>query len=174
MSTKKIIVVVGSTVIIFIVGIIGYQYSNQLTKKTPQIHYHAGFIVYVRGERKDFSGSQYMKIEPCTTAGSERKEDDQLEKAHLHSGVGDVVHVHREGAVWKDLFTNIKFPVSNEPVTGYVNSIQTDRILDTPIRPYDSVVFAFGTVPDEATTAGISQEHIIAVERTKEQCGNGQ
>lgn len=173
MNQKQLIISM-CVVVIGVGGVLGYRYYQKQIHPNIPVHYHAGFIVYVNGIRQDFGDSRYMKIEPCTTAGSEIKEDDQLEKAHLHGGIGDVVHVHREGALWKEFFVNIKYSLPKSTLSGYINTVKTDNLLNVQIRPYDSVVFVFGDVPSEATTAGISKEHIIEVEKTKEQCGIGQ
>jgi len=51
------------------------------------IHYHTGFLIYIDGILQDFSAQKYIEISAY-----------QIEKAHLHDNVGDVVHVHQPGA----------------------------------------------------------------------------
>ena len=85
---------------------------------TEGIHYHAGFKVYTDGQLEDFSQIKYMSVLACEVDEEiEYEENDQLEKAHLHDEVGEVVHVEAEGAKWKDLFQNInyKFDSKNDP-----------------------------------------------------------
>lgn len=65
-----------------------------------EVHFHAGFLVYVDGKLQDFSGDIYMSPNVCRKPDVRlSSEEEQMEKAHLHDGVGDVVHVHRKSAV---------------------------------------------------------------------------
>lgn len=138
-----------------------------------EVHYHAGFQVYVDDEIQDFSDLAYMQIEPCGDEEhkKESEEHEQIEKAHLHDGVDDVVHVHRENAVWGDLFTNINFPISDE-LKAYVNGATVENILNYPITSYDSVVMFQGEINelDEKLKDAVTREHIIEVEGKSETC----
>src|ERR1700730_17097255 len=74
--------------------------------KPKPVHFHAGFQVYVDDKLQDFSDFKYMHEAPCTVNGkplTNNHVDEQIEKAHLHDQIGDVVHVHRLGATWSDL-----------------------------------------------------------------------
>ena len=64
-----------------------------------------------------------MFLKPCLTNGKEdtNSENIQLEKAHLHDNVGDLVHIEARDAFWRDLFTNIKFPMDYAKTAGYIN-----------------------------------------------------
>ena len=142
----------------------------------PAVHYHAGFQVYVDGVRKDFSGFEYMTISPCSQNKKSGKEDPQLEKGHLHDGNGDVVHVHREGAVWQDLFTNLKYTFpSGKEIRAYVNGNQVDDILKQPITPYETVVIMVGKKPPlkDALAHAVTKDRIRAVEKSSEYCATG-
>jgi hypothetical protein len=81
-------------------------------------HYHANFAVFVDGERLDLSAMHYMQdIAAC------KANPDLIlpvERAHLHEGIHDVVHVHHEGATWGHFFTNIGFALGD-------NFLITDR-----------------------------------------------
>ncbi len=75
--------------------------------KPKDLHFHAGFQVYVDDKLQDFSDNKYMDETPCTKNGKplpDVKVDDQLEKAHMHDHKGYIVHVHRKGSNWSDLF----------------------------------------------------------------------
>lgn len=141
-----------------------------------EIHYHAGFRVYIDGVQQDYSDYKYMNFVPC----SEHKEkksnaEEQMEKAHLHDGVGDVVHVHRSGAKWGDLFTNIQVELpKNKELQGFINGIENDDIMDTPIKAYTTAIFLVGET--EASHGGelVSEEHIKEVEAKSELCGSGE
>src|SRR5690242_18124426 len=73
----------------------------------PKVHFHAGFVVFKDDKKLSFSDYKYMNVKPCMVDDKDEEEDPQLEKAHLHDNVGDVVHSEQNGAKWKDLFTNI-------------------------------------------------------------------
>lgn len=157
--------------VILAVGLGAFAYS----KAEPEVHYHAAFQVYVDGAVVDFSATQYMHVEPCGLEDEEEEETPehvQLEKAHLHDGVGDVVHVHREGAVWADLFLNVGY-VFAEPVAGYVNGSRVDSILTYPIEEHDRVLILSNTAVADIRTLFDdvpSVERIKAVENAGESC----
>ncbi len=148
-----------------------FYYFKPRTTQVP-VHYHAGFQVYVNDKLQDFSDLRYMKVSPC--GGVFQRENDQLEKAHLHDGIGDVVHVHRSGAVWGDLFKNIGFqmPTSSEFV-GYLNGNRQENLLNYPIVANDSVVFFQGPIIDmnRKLQARVTDDHIKEVEARSEDCG---
>lgn len=124
------------------------------------MHYHAGFVVYVDGVKQDYSGYQYMNYTPCSEHEEKKSpEEEQVEKAHLHEGVGDVVHVHRSGAVWGDLFNNIGVELAEQP-----------EILSQKIEPNSSVVITIGNKVDSPEY--VTQERIKEVEAKSELCGS--
>lgn len=159
-----------TAVLIVIAGGLFYYFKPHTTE--PSVHYHAGFQVYVDDKLQNFSDLRYMNVSPC--GGVFQRENDQLEKAHLHDGVGDVVHVHRSGAVWGDLFKNIGFqmPTSSEFV-GYLNGNRQENLLNYPILAYDSVVFFEGPIVDmnKKLQARVTDDHIKEVESRSEDCG---
>ncbi len=166
---KKFIVIF----LCFVCVIWGYIYIRGNPISTPaKIHYHAGFLVYVDGARQDFSGDSYMNKDFCAAPHkTETPQEIQIGKAHLHDNVGDVVHVHRPGAVWGDLFTNIHYAFpAGKPVTGYVNGKIMPDILHYPIKPYDSVIFAVGNSTGVDLTKTVSKNHILDVEKHSEAC----
>ncbi len=141
------------------------------------IHYHAGFIVIKNNKIEDFSGIQYMHAKPCGNAPANEKEteaEQQIEKAHLHDFVGDVVHVHREGAAWKDLFTNLAYKIDYADVEGYINGKKIPDFQNQPIKPYDSLVIFNGK--NENITRylkqAVTKSHIEQVEKKSDNCGS--
>ena len=137
------------------------------------VHYHAGFQVYNNGQLVDFSDWKYMDTKPCTANGQEiGHQDDQIMKAHLHEQVGDVVHVHREPAYWRDLFINSKYPLPSY-VVGYINGIKVNDILDNQIHPYDSAIFLIGTHRDISyyMPHAVTKNYIQSIEKHSELCG---
>jgi hypothetical protein len=148
--------------------------STQLPEDA--VHYHAGFQVYVNDELQDYSGIEFMHIEPCGLDEHDDNVDEtneQIEIAHLHDGIGDVVHVHRPGAVWGDLFNNINV-VFPSPTEAYVNGEVVDNILNHPINEYDSMIILSGphTNISEKLDRAVTLEHIIEAEAISETCGS--
>ena len=144
---KKWILRIAVVLIVAVIAFAGVKEYKAVT--TPQkTHYHAGFVVFVNNKKIDFSKAQYMSISPCILHGKEADDASpssiQLDKAHLHDFVGDVVHVERTGAKWGDLFVNIHYPMDYLKVTAYINGKQVQDIQDQPIILDQSVVFFIG------------------------------
>lgn len=179
---KKLFVIVGLLIIVVILGSVRDRLamrseSGEVEKQAPvevkseeDVHYHSGFIVYYEGGRVDFTDWRYMHIEPCGEEHEEGPEAEQEEKAHLHDEVGDVVHVHRNGAVWRDLFVNIGYEM-DEGVVGYVNGQTVENILDKPIVADESVMFVVGSEEGVDLSEEITTERIREVEAMSESCG---
>jgi hypothetical protein len=124
------------------------------------IHYHAGFVVYVDGVQQDLAETRYMNYSACSEHDYEKSAaEEQVEKAHLHDMVGDVVHVHRTGAVWRDLLTNIKLSLPGE-VVAIIEGQLIENPLDLPIEPEQSIVLFVGERP--------SNPHVVATEHIRE------
>lgn len=172
MNKRKVIVVIG---ILFVCGIlITYKIFNKPQLKNS-IHYHAGFVVFDYGIKVDFSDLRYMNVEPCQLHDSDEKETpehNQLEKAHLHDRIGDVVHVHVEGSVWGDLFTNIKYPLDYSNVTAYINGEKISDLKSYPIKANDSAVIFIGKVDEKLLNQAVTADHIKEVESKSETCGS--
>ena len=112
-----------------------------------------------------------MSIKLCVGDEKEHKEDEQLEKAHLHDGVGDVVHVEAEEAKWKDLFMNISYKINpGKQITGFVNGKKVENILDHSIKSYDSVVIFSGHVNEKLLKNAVTKQKIIDAEKRSETC----
>ncbi len=147
------------------------------TRPAAHVHYHAGFQVYINGKLQDYSSFMYMNIKPCvepTDHGTLTPEEEQLEKAHLHDGIGDVVHVHLSNATWQDLFTNIKvrFP-EDMPLEAYRNGERVDDLLNQTIQSYESVIFFVGDTPnkEELLNQQVTKSRILEAESRSETCG---
>ncbi len=107
------------------------------------VHFHSGFQIYIDGKLQDFSNPKYMSLIPCSNDDHQKETED---KAHLHDGVGNVVHVHQAHVVWNDLFTYLKLSVDkNKSVEAYVNGGKIKNIFTTEIQPYDSLVLLIGS-----------------------------
>lgn len=169
---KKWIISVIVVVIVAGVSFAGVKAYKAMT--TPdKVHYHAGLVVFENNKKLDFSGNKYMYIKPCSAKGEEieGENDEQLEKAHLHDNVGDLVHVELGGAIWKDLFTNIKFPIDYSKVIGYVNGKKVENFQDQPIRNFDSLVVFIGKNDTRLLSQAVKKEYIEAEAKKSKTCG---
>ncbi len=160
MKKKQILyLVVGVTIILF--GVIGFVVSKK-PADPEKVHYHAGFVVFENGKKLNFSDNKYMFIKPCTIDGEEIENpgDEQIEKAHLHDNVGDVIHIEEEGAIWRDLFTNINFPVDYSKVEAYINGEIVPNFESQSIKSNDSLVLFFGSVDKSLLSQAPTKEYI--------------
>jgi hypothetical protein len=178
-----------------IIGIVVAVSASMQKAEDPDIHYHAGFQVYVNNELQDFSDLKYMKLTPCGDRHAEglSPEQEQLEKAHLHDLNGDVVHVHRDGATWRDLFTNMEWEMPSEEIVNVYSLAQGGvngenwaifpendindfgrEYLDSEIQPNQSVIFFFGDITDvpEKLETAVTLDRVREVENLSEDCGN--
>jgi hypothetical protein len=172
-SKKTILILIAAALLILGVGAL-FKYGNSQVE-VPDIHYHAGFVVFENGQKVDFSDNLYMNIEPCKVHDANEKETPehiQTEKAHLHDNVGDVVHTHVAGARWRDLFTNIKYPLDYEKVTAYVNGQRVAKFEDLPIVAYNSLVIFVGSTDETLLSQGVTEDRIKEVEAKSELCGS--
>jgi hypothetical protein len=158
---------------VVLVGISTFFIVKKLLR--PQkIHYHAGFVVFQNNKKLDFSDNKYMFIEPCTL----NKKDDasgadiQIEKAHLHENVGELVHVERTGAKWQDLFTNIHFPINYSQTTGFINGKQINDYQLDPIKPYDSLAVFIGKNDSRLLSQAVTKQYIIKMAKKSTTCGD--
>lgn len=161
-----------------ILGLGGLGLSGYYQAQTREVHYHAGILVYVDGVRQDFAKIEYMKLAKCDEHDNGWRglrnylEHEQMEKAHLHDMVADVVHVHRPSAKWRDFFANIGYKLPRDKqVVGYVNGDKIERILDYPIKANDSVRIEVGESTRINQSEQVSKERIKEVEAMSESCG---
>lgn len=159
--------------IIYLVALGGvYWYSLAKNPKT-EYHIHAAFNVYRDNTLIDFSDSKYMHVEPCgdTSNLKRTKAEEQEEKAHLHDGIGDIVHTHRKNAKWSDLFGNMGYDVSGS-VTGYVNGAAVSDVLHQKINAYDRALIMIGGAADVSSKLEMvpSVQRIHDVEAMQESC----
>ncbi len=173
-STGKLLYIV-IPIFIAIVIWFGLMLKNKYFPPKP-IHYHAGFIVINNNKLEDFSSIKYMHTKPCgEEENSEHTaEEEQIEKAHLHDYVGDVVHVHRVNATWKDLFTNLKHPINYSETEAYLNGKKVNNFQDLPIEPYDSLIVFVEESKDanKFLKQAVTKSHMEQVEKKSDNCGS--
>ena len=155
MTKSKVLMIVA-----FLVTVLGLAYAKLATKTGEHIHYHAGFVVYIDGVKQDYSDYKYMNFVPCSQHDEKKSAaEEQIEKAHLHDGVGDVVHVHRSGSTWGDLFKNIGVTLPSDLA-----------ILKQTIEPNSSIVITIGK--EVGNLEKVTLEHIKEVESKSELCAS--
>lgn len=145
------------------------------SKQHDDVHYHAGFSVFVDGVLQDYSGAQFMKISPCLLdEDHEHDFSDVTERIHLHNGVGTVVHVHAEGVTWRQLFESVQIAhLLDREVYTYRNGEPAPELLDAVVMPYESVIFAFGNDVSETEReqGTVTKAQIDHAEAQVEACG---
>lgn len=169
---KRIIIFLSFVCVLAIVGVAYFLTKDMFTPQ--KTHYHAGFVVFQNNKKVDFSDSKYMFIEPCNA--NETKQDSaadiQIEKAHLHENVGDLVHIERTGATWKDLFTNIKYPIDYTNATGYINGKQVADFQTQSIKPFDSLVVFIGKNNSQLLTQAVTKSYMEKMAKKSTTCGD--
>ena len=86
------------------------------TYHVTQVHYHANFAVYLNGQREEFKGPQYyQEVAACQVNGPIQP----AQRAHMHSNINSVIHVHDDGVTWNQFFQNLGWNLGS-------NFIQTD------------------------------------------------
>lgn len=171
---KVALYIIFAVVILSSLGVIFRTQIQAVLFPIKEIHIHAGFQIYEDGKQKSFEDFAYMNDKPCGDHAPGEHVDEQLEKAHLHELVGDVVHVHREGATWGDLFTNLKYPVEAEKIEAYVNGEKLPMVLARKIQPYDRLVVFIGDRDENLNKyldKQVTKDHIVKTEKRSEQCG---
>lgn len=159
--------------ILFLGALVTLLMYQPHTDDAEHVHYHAGFRVYIDNQLQDYSNYQYMNYTPCSLHDEKKSPaEEQMEKAHLHESIGDVVHVHRVGAVWGDLFKNIKVNLPEDKVIkGFVDGEPVEDVMATPIVSYTTAIILIGETDASRSTEVVSREHIEEVEKKSELCG---
>lgn len=141
---------------------------------TPQkTHYHAGFVVFQNNKKVNFSDIKYMYLEPCTlNKSNDTSAAIQIEKAHLHDNIGDLVHIERTGPIWKDLFTNIHYPIDYAKTIGYINGEQVTNYQFQPIKPFDSLVVFIGRNDPNLLAQAVTKGYMIKMAKKSTTCGD--
>ncbi len=145
----------------------------------PDFHEHADFVMFISGEQFDFSLEEFMSVEPCKIAdnsifqtayahGDEEllnEEDYEGENylkeiVHLHNGVGEVIHIHKEGVTYGDFFGSLEMEFDDEVFVDhlgnivendsenefrfFVNGEEVDSISGQEIRDLDRTLITYG------------------------------
>ena len=102
----------------------------------------------------------------------ENEGDEQIEKAHLHDNVGDLVHVEADRAKWSDLFTNINFPIDYAKMTAFINGQEVSGFQSFPIKSDDSLVLFIGSVNKKLLSEAVTTQYIEEQGKKSETCSD--
>ncbi len=117
---KKIIPAIVLLAFLGLWYLIGYVYSG--LKFIPP-HFHANFMMYIDGERVDFSDDKYMEdVSGCSLSGLMYPKD----RAHLHENNGDTIHIHDDGVSWGHFFANNWFTFGSNYIALDDERVLTD------------------------------------------------
>jgi len=151
--------------------------SDEQSNAGADVHYHAAFQIYIDSVLQDYSGMQFMNIEPCNDEEGEESDEehdlsDVAERVHLHNNVGTVAHVHDSGVTWRNLFESLGIAeLLSRPVFGYTDGAEKIGLLDDVMDPNATVVFGIGNqVPPLQYQIDLTQ-HIVKAELLLESCG---
>lgn len=145
-----------------------------IARKEPEehTHFHAGFLVYINGERQDYSATRFMHLDVCSIPGKQDTHTlDEKDTVHLHDNVGDIAHIHTPNVTWGMLFANmnVAFP-KNTPIIGYRNGKIVQNILSTPIYKDDSVIIVVGDEKKVDVSTYVTIKRIREVEGKSNTC----
>lgn len=148
-------------------------YIQSKKETTTHTHFHAGFVVYIKGEKQDYSASQFMHVDMCSIEDKQDTHTMQEEnRVHLHNNIGDVAHIHADGVTWGELFKNagITLPADTQ-LFSYRNGQKiSESILDVQIEPYESVILSYGTDIMPKPADFVSKNRILEVEKLPSGC----
>ena len=155
---KKIIITVA-----VIIAVFAYNYFH-----VP--HYHAEFQVYIDGERKDLSTLDYMYFAPCRVYDFGERDLEEIDRAHLHDYVGDVVHLHDGGVTWRVLLSNLS--IEGDLIGYNKKGDLVEGLIDRVILPYESVIFSNTELTNISELVGKLQgaDYVRDVEVTAVEC----
>lgn len=89
-----------------------------------RIHYHANFVVYINGQREQFTDPALY--EESGSACTEEEEMVPMERAHMHDNINDVVHVEDHAVTWGQFFTNLDWVVDAKVITTPSETLLAD------------------------------------------------
>lgn len=124
-------------------------------------HLHSNFALLIRGQRFDFSQSEFLSEE----------DSDRSPLAHLHKPRFGVVHIHRTGTTWDEFLRSIGFALKDPTMAGttpettclkipngeelcnsadatfkfYVNGVQVEGLSFVSIGDLDRVLISYGS-----------------------------
>lgn len=115
-----------------------------------EVHWHADFALFIRGERYDFDDDRFYS-------------DEDVERGvnvHLHRPRAHVVHVHRESTTWREFLATLGFELTDdclalpdgerlcasetERLSFILNGVRLDSLAFQDITDIDRALISFG------------------------------
>ncbi len=160
--------------LLLIGSLVGSGYFVSTFRGSQEVHYHAGFQMYDKGELLDFSGPEFMYLGECGAMG--HSFETVRDRIHLHERIGDVAHIHDDGVTWRNLFESLNREdlIKNLDWVIVEGSVVDDEeVLDRVIDSYERVVFVTNQSEIDAAKLWegmISEEYIREVEEASLNC----
>jgi hypothetical protein len=159
-SLKNIWVIIAAA---FILGVVAVLAIRFFTYNPDKVHYHANFEVYINGQKQDFKDPIYYisVAEMCSSDAAKSPAD----RAHMHSGVNNVVHVEDHAVTWGNFFQNI----------GWVVDPRLIRTADNLYLPDDQHKITFilnGQQVDGAMRQVIGDEDKLLIDYSDSSAGS--
>lgn len=172
---KKTIALLG---VGFILGM-GIIFGYKAVEPKPAFHEHADFALFLNGKQFDFSGNEFMHVEPCVSfnplfqeAYAHGEAEELKEAVDLHDNVGPVIHVHQAGTSYHDFFESLGMIFENTHFVDregketrnnethswrfFLNGKEVSSLANTEIRDLDRVLITYG--PRDRSMASIQAE----------------
>jgi hypothetical protein len=145
----------------FILGAVLILALRFITYNPHKVHYHANFAVYINGQKEEFKNPiYYITIAAmCSTNAAETPSD----RAHMHSGVNNVVHIEDKAVTWSQFFQNIGWvvdprvvrnldglfvPNDQNKITFILNGKKVDGAMRLVINDQDKLLVDYGNTSD--------------------------
>jgi hypothetical protein len=167
---KKIIKIALLLALIVLAGLAYFRPAG----KDPEVHIHAGLHVYIDGEQQDYSGFEFMSIEPCGEEEEDEHSDSVNDNIHLHDGIGNVVHIHTDGVSWRHVLEKLGLDTSNLS-EFYLDNEKVDisTTLNQEVKDLASALVIVGNDPIEITPDKfVDREFILETAEKGESCTN--
>lgn len=125
-------------------------------------HYHANFAVYIDGKRQVFKDAKYYEEGAASACAVEptAKDENPMDRVHMHSPVNDVVHVEDVIVTWGNFFSVLGWSVGNDylatdsgvygsssqkMLTVMLNGQKVDSLANRIIGDQDTLLVSYGS-----------------------------
>lgn len=146
----------------FIAGMFWLVAVRFISYKSPNVHYHANFGLFVNGQRDEFkSFTFYEEVQSC---GSDELNNPKT-RVHMHDQKNHVAHVHDNAVTWGDFFANLGYGLTNKvlqtdagvyldgqngnELSFLLNGEEVSSIANVTIRSEDVLLVNYGKDSDE-------------------------
>lgn len=149
----------------FVVGMVVLIVLRFVMYKSPDVHYHANFALYVNGQQDKFDNfTFYEEVASCS---GDDANNPKL-RAHMHDKTNHVVHVHASGVTWGSFFANLGYTLGNQVIKTdngiyasgqdgnklrfILNGDDTESIANEVIRSQDTLLIDYGNTSEQSLT----------------------